>query len=103
MVNINWQLTMYLEEINEPPRGKQKDESKQHKSDKINNNNYYKQTNKNRIKRPVRSQYSPSHVKKCTILTFQSRLKFKGFSVLSTLGEFNGNFFCTINNLTLTF
>lgn len=29
MVNINWQLTMYLEEINEPPRRKKKkDESK---------------------------------------------------------------------------
>lgn len=24
MVNINWQLTMYLEEINEPPRRKKK-------------------------------------------------------------------------------
>lgn len=24
MVNINWQLTMYLEEINEPPRRKKR-------------------------------------------------------------------------------
>ena len=24
MININWQLTMYLEEINEPPRRKKK-------------------------------------------------------------------------------
>lgn len=28
MVNVNWRLTMYLEEINEPPRRKKKDESK---------------------------------------------------------------------------
>lgn len=28
MVNINWQLTMYLEEINEPPRRKKKGKNK---------------------------------------------------------------------------
>lgn len=27
MVNINWQLTMYLEEINEPPKEKRMNQS----------------------------------------------------------------------------